>query len=395
MNTNIIEVYFEFCKKNILNYNRLLLKYLNIEDDLLKKVSIEKIDKVVYECYLEKYFNDKNPRVINIDLEIMLSLSKKRHPDLDFILAVLNKQIVSLDKLDNNIDLVRLYKILSNSILIAIELNERTCSIAIQDCSFKNVISIIQDKYNGYLEPEVVDKLLKPMPLLREEYNRKSKIKDKLILHYNNNKIDFEGFEIVDIFEQTKWFQIKPKYNFEKLKLTSKRKIVNIVYRQNYLKDIMCILLDKLNYEILKQLVARKNVSNYIVTLPNDFLKTKTNVNNLIKILNNTESKQHIYLEIQYSQLRKYTEYFQKLKSNNISIIVSEIGKQYSKELIEQIDFISIKSDLIDERLLKIIRENSIVIMLENYQNDIDYPNEVRLIRNQVNSKIISKEKMV
>ena len=395
MNSSIIEAYINFYKKSILTYNRLLLKYLDIEDDLLENVSIEKIDKIVCECCKRKYSNNINPEVINIDLEIMLSFQKKVHQDLNLILSVVNQQIISLKKLENNDDLIRLYRILSNSILIAIELNDRTCSIVNRNCSFNEVILMIQKKYGNCLEPDVVKKITSSMPLIRDEYNKRIKVINKLILHYEKNKIDFEGFNLNDISSQTKWFQISPKFNFEKLKLTGKRKISTIVSRQSSFKDIIFILLDMINYEILKKVSIQKNVSNYIVYLPNDFLKTKTNTLNLIKLLENSYSKEHIYLQIEYSQLRKYMEHFMKLKENNISIIVSNINRQYSKEVVEQIDFICLdKKDFLDERLLKIVKDNHINIIFEQETNDNDYPQGIKLIRNSSNNKMISREKM-
>lgn len=395
MSSSIIEAYIKFYKKSILTYNRLLLKYLDIEDNLLENVSIEKIDKIVCECCKRKYSNNINPEVIDIDLEIMLSSQKKGHQDLNLILSVLNQQIISLKKLENNDDLIRLYRILSNSILIAIELNERTCSIVNRNCSFKEVILMIQKKYGKYLEPDVVKKITGSIPLVRDEYNKRTKIIDKLILHYEKSKIDFEGFKLNNISNQDNWFQISPKYNFEKLKLTGKRKISTIVSRQSSFKDIIFILLDMVNYEILKKYITRKSVSNYIVYLPNDFLKTKTNTFNLVKLLENSYSKEHIYLEIEYSQLRKYTEHFKILKENNISVIVSNINRQYSKEVVELIDFICLdKNDFLDEKLMKIVKDNKINIIFEQ-ESDQDYPQEVRLIRNSSNYKMISREKMV
>ena len=396
MNTNIIEVYYNFCKRNLLSYNRLLLKYLNIEDDLLEKFSIEVVDKIVSDCYEKKYSNNIEPEVINIDLEIMLSLPKKRHRDLDLVLAALSKQIIVHNELQNNINLVHLYRILSNSILIAIELNERTCSIASRGSSFKEVISSILDKHGNYLEKDVITKLSKPMPLLKNEYNTKSKIIDKLIIHYDSNKIDFDGFEIRNLNDQTKWFQILPSYNFEKLKLTGKRKVSTIVSEQNNFKDIIFILIDKINYELLKQLVLKKQELNYVITLPNDFIKSKTNVIKLIKLLDNNNSKKYIYLEIDYSQLRKYEESFQKLKSKNISIIVSKFKKQYSKELVEQINYIALdKNEFNDQKLMKMVNDNHMFIIFDQELNDNDYSSNIKLVRNQFNSKVISKEKMV
>lgn len=396
MSSSIIEAYIKFYKKSILTYNRLLLKYLDIEDDLLESVSIEKIDKIVCECCKRKYSNNIYPEVIDIDLEIMLSSQKKGHQDLNLILSVLNQQIISLKKLENNDDLIRLYRILSNSILIAIELNEWTCSIVNRDYSFKEVILMIQKKYGTYLEPGVVKIITGSIPLVRDEYNERIKIIDKLILHYDKSKIDFEGFKLNDISNQENWFQISPKYNFEKLKLTGKRKISTIVSRQSNFKDIIFILLDMVNYEILRKVITQKNVSNYIVYLPNDFLKTKTNTLNLIKLLENSYSKKHIYLEIEYSQLRKYMEHFMKLKENNISIIVSNINRQYSKEVVEQIQFISLdKTDFLDERLMKIVKDNHINIIFEQDSNDNNCPQGINLIRNSSNYKMISREKMV
>lgn len=393
MDVSIIEAYFDFYKKSTINYNRLLLKYLDIENDLLANVSIEKIDKIVCECYKKKYSDNLLPEVINIDLEIMLSLSKKNHADLKLILSVLSKQIINLKELENNANLIYLYRILSNSILIAIELNERTCSMAVDNFSFKNLISKILEEYGNYFEPIVVKKLNQSMPLLKDEYNKRVKIVSKLINHYDSNKLDFEGFEIIDVLKQNRWYQIVPKYNFEKLNLNGKRKISTIVYRQNVYKDIIFILLDKINYQILKNVISQRHVSNYIVSLPNDFLKTKTNTLNLIKLLESSYSKKHIYLEIEYSQVRKYMEHVEKLKNNNISIIVSNINKQYSKEIIQLINFVCLdKMNFNDDKLLKLIKDNHIKIMFEQEENS--YPLEVNLVRLKNNYKMISKEKM-
>lgn len=393
MNVSIIEAYFEFYKKSILNYNRLLLKYLDIENDLLANVSIEKIDKIVCECCKRMYSNNLLPEVINIDLDIILSLSKKNHPDLNLILSVLSKQIINLKELENNTNLIYLYRILSNSILIAIELNKRTCSIATDNFSFKNVISMILEEYGSYLEPVVVKKLKQPMSLLKDEYNKRIKIMNKLIQHYDNNKLDLEGFEICNISDQNKWYQIIPKYNFEKLKLSGKRKISTIVCRQNVYRDIIFILFDKINYQILKNVVKEKSVSNYIVSLPNDFLKTKTNTLKLIKLLDSAYSKNNIHLEIEYSQLKKYTEHVEQLKNNNISIIVTKINKQYSKEIICLANFVCLdKINFNDDKLLKLVKDNHIKIMF--LQDGNDYPLGVSLVKNQNNLKVISREKM-
>ena len=394
MNASVIEAYIEFNKKSILSYNNLLLKYLNIDKNLLKHVSIEKVDKIVCEYWKKKYSSDTTPEVVNIDLEIMLSLPKKRHQDLNLIMSMLGQQIINLKELENNDSLVRLYKILSNSIFIAIELNNRTCSIANNDFSFKKAISSILEKYGNYLEKEVVLVLNQSMPVLKDECTNNNRIIKKLVKHYNTSKVDFEGYELVNTLDLYKIFQIIPKYDFEKLKLNGKRKISTIVSQQKYYKDIFFILLDKLNYEILKNLVQRKNVSNYIVSLPNDFLKTKTNISRIIKLLDSSYSKKHICLEIEYSQLKKYMEHFDRLKSNGISIIISNIGKQYSKEVLENVCFVSLNSDnLNDEKLLKLVKNNHMTVIYNTEISD-DYPKGIGLIRNINNSKMISKEKM-
>lgn len=394
MITNIIDAYFKYNKNNILIYNEMCLKYLDIEGVLLEKNIVEVFDKIIYEYFTKKYSNDTKPEVINIDLEILLSSLKTKQPDLDLLLSVLIQHI-NVNKFEDNVDLVHLYRILSNSILIAIELNQWTCSIAKGDNSFKEVISKILDKYDKYFEPDVIKMLKKPIPLLKEQYIARKKIMDKLIQHYDNQKIDFEGYEILNTYNQNKWFQVNLKYNFEKLKLTGKRKISNIICEQNSFKDIIFITLDKLNYEILKKLINNKDIPNYVLLLPDDFLKTKTNTEKLVKILNNSYSKEHIYLEIEYSQFKKYNTNIQILNKYKIPLIVSNIKKQYSREIIEQTKFMILdENNIQDDNLIKIIKDKKIFTILDESNKKINYPN-ANLIRNKFNSKIISKEKMI
>lgn len=396
MSTNVIDAYSEFNENSIFYYNKLLLNYLYIENDLLNNINDDMVRKLIHNYLNTKPVSNSRPNVINIDLEIFLTSQNIENKDMNYIMELITQHVISLKDLNRDPQLVSLSRLLSNSIMIAIELNNRTGSLADSESSFKKVLLDIQKKYASSFEPKVLKLLKQPMTQLKDEYNRRMKVKKKLIEHYENNSIDFEGSEFENLKTDSRWFEVYPTYYFEKLKLTGKRKISTIVCEQKNFRDVILIIIDKIGYEILKAIYNQDTIPNYVVPLTKDFLKTKTNIEKVMKLLKNKTAKQHIYLEVDYKQMEKYMEQYERLLKNGISVIVTDIPKKYDKSSINLIKFIKIDGDLInDVKLLKILELNNSLIIIDKKKPDVEITKQVTLVQNRDVIKMVSKRKMI
>ena len=391
MDMNIINLYLESSTEHIISMNKLLLGYLYINKELLNDSIHKKIKQVVRDYLENTVIMNNKPKVVNIDMQLFLDSNQIKDKKLENIFSMLVDCTVGLKKISTNDSLIKLYKILSNSILISIELNNKCNSIVGEVCSFKEAMNEIGNEYANDFEKEVSSRLTGKFPLLKNYFDNCKKYNRKIAELYANLKIDYELKEISCKNSKEKWFQVIPQYHFEQLKLDGKRKIQTIIEEQKIYTDIVFILLDQLSYTILKDVFLKKKIPKYIISLPNNFIKTKTNVKRLIKVLDHDELKKFLYFELEYKEMIKYNDNFDMLKQKNISFIISRPKDKYDKNTIWGINFITLdEQEIKDEKLLNLLKYNKPKILLDletsDFQNDMVY-----LIRN-ANGKTQSKE---
>lgn len=394
MDMNIINIYLESSTEHIISMNKLLLGYLYVNNDLLNDSIHKKMKQVVKDYLKNTVITNNKPKVVNIDMQLFLDSNQIKQEELKGIMSMLVNYTVGLNKISTNESLIKLYKILSNSILISIELYNKSNSIVGEVCSFKEAMNEIQNEYSNDLEKEVSSRLTGKFPLLKNHFDTCKRYNKKIAELYTNLKVDYELKEILCKNSKEKWFQIIPQYHFEQLKLDGKRKIQTIIEEQKIYTDIVFILLDQLSYTILKDVLLKKKIPKYIISLPANFIKTKTNVKRLIKLLDQEELKKVLYFELEYKEMNKYLENFNMLKQKNISFIISSPKDKYDKNTIWEIKFIALdEQEMKDDKLLNLLKYNKPKILLDletsDFQDDMVY-----LIRN-ANSKTRSKENLL
>lgn len=366
MKVNIIDAYNNFSYNNIIAYNNLLFKYLyddtNSIDDSLNKA----LNK-----FVKHYIEDRSTNF-----------------SLNSIILFLSNNIKNFEILKEDGNFIQQFDILSNSIIIAIEL-DRANSIVNYECSFEDVLTKIFKRYEKQFNSNITLLLEKRISSLKNLFNQKRKIISKVVSHYNNLNIDFELLELTNNKFDIKWFQVFPKYNFKQLKLDASYKIQDIIEEQRLTRDIFLIVIDKLNYELLKIKLLEKKTPNFIIELPKNFLKTKTNIKTLVSLITN----ESIVLEIDYGEIVRYFDSIQFILKNKVSIVANKIPKKFDSSILEMMSFISLSDDNNDDiKLLEMASKFKIPCILTKNNMEITVDESLYYLVRRVKSSRISKE---
>lgn len=371
METSIIDAYKMFSHNSINAYNNAFLKYLYNGDSFLNSSIYLSIENVVVD-YLEH---------INT------------YYSLDEVFTFIQNNIKSFDKQKDDADFIKNFRLLSNSIFIAIELH-RANSIVDCSCSFEDILLRIYEKYANQFEKEVIELFNRNLPLLKKEFSKRRKIILKIIEHYDNFNIDYSVLELKNNITLDRWFQIFPTYNIRQLKLVGNKKVQNIIEEQKLIRNIIFILIDKINYQYLRCRLNNGKLSNYIIYLPKDFLKTKTNVKKIISLVKNNKS---IVLEMDYEEIRKYSSSIDLILSKKIAIMAKNVPRKYDSDLVSKINYLSLdKNNLSDKKLMDSINRFKIPCVLTRSTFDDDLPNDENFYLIRIsNSNLVDRNDIV
>lgn len=389
MSTNIIDAYIDFSVKSIEIYNTWLLEYLyekRKSSSILKTITTKTIRDYIHDEIVCNHFT----KIVDIDKKIYLTQQNYVDEKLNTIKFFLTKNTNCFDKTKEDEKFLKEYLNLSNSILIAIELNKWANLIA-KNCSFEEAINKIVREHKECFDESIIKKLKMKMPFLKKEYQSRQKTFEKIINHYEKSSIDFDTIKLLNNINNENYYMIYPLYNLKQLKYYDKRKVEEIIEEQKVARDILLITLDKLNYQTLKHVLLDKNIPNYILTIKNGMFKSKTILKEIQKNYININLKTNIFFMFDYIEYKKYKNSIDEL-SNYVSIILTNLDNKYDVEILKNIRFLSLNNkNLKDKKLMEIVQKNNITIIYNQENND---PIENNMFVKESESKRVSKRIM-
>lgn len=382
MDTNIIDAYITFSNNSIQKYNKWLLEYLySIRkiDSNLEKI----INKTINEYLKEKININQKEIIIDIDKKIFFTQQEIIDDDFNNIKFILKKNYN-----ENSEEFQNYFNIFPYSILIAIELNNWANSIT-KKISFEEAINKIIRNHKMCFDEKTINQLKQRMPFLKKEYQKRNQIFTKLIEHYENGKIDFDVLKIQNNIDLKKYYLINPHYKIDKIKFIGKRKIETIIAEQELARDILFIMLDKINYETLNLIIQEKEIPNYLLRIPKDTFKLKNNIKKIEKIYSKTNFKSKMFFIISYRDYKKYYTNVN-LLNKYVSIIISNLDDKYELDILKNIKFISLnKKNTKDKNLMDFVQKKNLIVFYE--QEKEEEPLNDAFIINEKNKRVTKK----
>lgn len=321
---SIVEAYTTFKIKNIVEYTNAILRTVYGSNYNPSNETINQLKDCIKK-HLVDFFNDNNfLELSRPDITDFFKEHKINNVDHQQVLYTMFNKIIDINMIKNDEASLNTCLILSDSILISIELDRLTNSIVSPNLSFKEAFDFIKSKYSETLTKDVSN-IIRYLPnYLRDLVKKNIKTNEMMLKEYSNQDFNVEFLTISNEKDGEDLLEAKINISIENIQDKGKKKIEKIIGEEKLVIPLTNFIIDRIDYLILRLYLLKKNIPTFIIDVPEDYFRTKGSVKKILALLDNSILKDHIYLNIGERDYSKYVENLEVLNGNGIIMIIDD-----------------------------------------------------------------------
>lgn len=300
---SVVDKYFSSRRNELCEYSSILINFYkyNKNDSLYKsKAEIISVIKKITALYFDKYYLSSyvNYKPVNKYYNFPPTIDDEFKSIL--LSGIKYLQSEELDIASNSFFLLYITTV----IYIGELFYKFRYQIINSDNSTKFIFDITRKIGKSFafitIDPDCKKELSELLKLVKECIKRENKTENALN-NYHSDK-SYNEFEVLNV--DKKYYTVKYKYDIKVLEQYKIKDTKRIFNKENYDEEFLFISIEECLVTLLKSLI--KNVNNYfVIRLNNKFLKKKSNINKLLKLLKSKYSKDHFKVLISYNKYNK------------------------------------------------------------------------------------------
>ena len=317
---NIVMLYLNKKKNNILGYSNMLLKMLVKEDTKFDKPLKDIIELYMKVNYLEHFsFIDLNEKTIE--------KSKVFNQITKISSAYFKKS--KFEEIKKNTFFI------STIIFISLQIEDRTSVL------LNNSLSPIEDIINQYedLTESTKKLILNCKKELKELIKENTGIEKKFLLNTNSKDFKLLFKKIASVKNKYTIYETNLIRNIKSLEKYNQDEVNMLIEDNNLNEKIDLIKFQLLLITELKSIILNKK-NHFIIDL-NGFITKKKNYDFINKILNE-DLKKYLIFKIDFEELDERTDYVKELKEQGFKFLITDLNheKIKNKEIYKHINYV-------------------------------------------------------
>lgn len=328
-----------------------------------------------FEICVDKFYGDFILGNRNIDVALQEYTDIFEKYDVDSIvpkrmlLLIFENVVDYLDIIDNQ-EMFHWYYLIAKLILVNMLVEEFSNSLTKENLEYDDMVHMLETNNETIFDDEVSELFDKNYLKLIKNIVRNQKATKKSLNELSKSPLDV-NYDIVGEFNGIVYYISKIKFDETIFKGIDINHAFDAFQKYGYATDFKFIEAENISFEIIKNVFNNKIKTLYFVKLPYDFLRLKTNIEKMVKIIEPKTLKHFIFL-VPYEEIIDRTNKVLEMKKCGFKVGVYNMKTVESKSLKLKniVDYVFIKTEeMINyEGVVKFARSlNSIIV--ENERN--------------------------
>ena len=339
MDNDLISLFLNRKKRNIISYTNILSKYT-----LKGNVKVNKIIERIVDIYINDYYLEKN-----LDFSLLTEYFEIKQSKESTMKNILLSSIIFYknsgleNQIKNDINTIVL---LSNIIFLAVLIDDYTNELlhANEDedirisaffSKYQTKIKLPEEEYNNMYN-EISKEIHKDIIVERKFW--KSLISNNYYLNFSKN------------YKYNNLYLVNYDYDIKLLNRYSKQEVKKVFMDKALIDDFNTIYLEQLSIFILKNLLYKHFDDYFFIKIYPDYFVKSRDIAAVDKILKNKSIKKHIIFLFDYNDINKNMSVIKDLYSKDYKLGVINIsdGSKITNNSFDMFDFVYIKNSILD-----------------------------------------------